>query len=227
MTHQTQGSAILTITILLQSRQTNIQDEYTHRPKSWGVRGCGSAPMPSPPGIQVCSPTRKLSRPPCFTCCYYYFFCNQGFIMWTWLIQSLIQSLTSDWTQSPVPLPLTEVRRGGRNSNPVISWLVFLTLVWMLKLSPGPTLSHLVSINSGVASEVGLGIHLPEQEMQEMRVRSLSREDPLEKGMATHSSILPEKFHWQMSLVGYSPCSWGCKEWDTAEDTHTYTHRCG
>ena len=60
----------------------------------------------------------------------------------------------------------------------------------MLKLSPGPTLSHLVSINSGVASEVGLGIHLPEQEMQEMRVRSLSREDPLEKGMATHSSIL-------------------------------------
>ena len=29
--------------------------------------------------------------------------------------------------------------------------------------------------------------------MQETRVRSLSREDPLEKGMATHSSILPGK----------------------------------
>ena len=28
------------------------------------------------------------------------------------------------------------------------------------------------------------------QETQEMQVRSLSREDPLEKGMATHSSIL-------------------------------------
>ena len=76
------------------------------------------------------------------------FFCNQGFIMWTWLIQSL----TSDWTQSPVPLPFPEVRGGGWNSNLVILWLAFLTLVWMLKLSPGPILSHLVSINSGVAS---------------------------------------------------------------------------
>ena len=28
------------------------------------------------------------------------------------------------------------------------------------------------------------------QEMQEMQVRSLGQEDPLEKGMATHSSIL-------------------------------------
>ena len=44
--------------------------------------------------------------------------------------------------------------------------------------------------------------------VQEMWVRSLSREDPLEKGMATHSSILA----WRIpqteelrSLVGYSP----------------------
>ena len=28
------------------------------------------------------------------------------------------------------------------------------------------------------------------QEMQEMRVRSLGQEDPLEEGMATHSTIL-------------------------------------
>ena len=28
------------------------------------------------------------------------------------------------------------------------------------------------------------------QEMQEIQVRSLSQEDPLEEGMATHSSIL-------------------------------------
>ena len=32
--------------------------------------------------------------------------------------------------------------------------------------------------------------------------------DPLEKGMATHSSILPEEFHGQRNLAGYSP--WGC-----------------
>ena len=43
-----------------------------------------------------------------------------------------------------------------------------------------------------------------------MRVQSLGREDPLEEGMATHSSILPGESHGQRSLVGYSPQS--CKE---------------
>ena len=32
--------------------------------------------------------------------------------------------------------------------------------------------------------------------MQETRVRALSREDPLEKGMATHSSILAWRILW-------------------------------
>ena len=31
--------------------------------------------------------------------------------------------------------------------------------------------------------------------MQEMQVRSLGWEDPLEKGMATHSVFLPGEFH--------------------------------
>ena len=49
------------------------------------------------------------------------------------------------------------------------------------------------------------------QETKETWVRSLGREDPLEKKMATHSSILAwGKSHGQRSLVGYSP--WGCKE---------------
>ena len=34
------------------------------------------------------------------------------------------------------------------------------------------------------------------QEMQKTQVRSLSWEDPLEKGMATHSSILAWKIPW-------------------------------
>ena len=46
--------------------------------------------------------------------------------------------------------------------------------------------------------------------MQEIWVRSLGQEGPLEKGMATHSSILAWKSHGQRSLVGYSP--WVCKE---------------
>ena len=41
--------------------------------------------------------------------------------------------------------------------------------------------------------------------MQETRVRSLSREDPVEKGMATHSSILAWEIPWTGSLAGYSP----------------------
>ena len=35
------------------------------------------------------------------------------------------------------------------------------------------------------------------QETQEMQVRSLGLEDPLEEEMATHSSILPGKSHGQ------------------------------
>ena len=34
---------------------------------------------------------------------------------------------------------------------------------------------------------------------------SLGWEDPLEKGMATHFSILAWEIHGQRSLVGYSP----------------------
>ena len=51
--------------------------------------------------------------------------------------------------------------------------------------------------------------------MQKTRVQSLGREDPLEEGMTTHSSILAWRIHKQRSLVGYSP--WGGKESDTTE----------
>ena len=49
--------------------------------------------------------------------------------------------------------------------------------------------------------------------MQEAQVRSLDWEDPLEEGMAIHSSILAGESHGQRSLVGYSPQ--GHKELDT------------
>ena len=59
--------------------------------------------------------------------------------------------------------------------------------------------------------------------MQETWVCSLGWEDPLEKGMATHSSILAWKLHEQRSLAGYSPL--GHKESDMTERlTHTHTH---
>ena len=51
--------------------------------------------------------------------------------------------------------------------------------------------------------------------MQETWIQSLGQEDPLQKGLATHSNTLPGEFHGQRSLVYYSP--WGCKESDTTE----------
>ena len=50
----------------------------------------------------------------------------------------------------------------------------------------------------------------------------LSREDPLEKEMATHSVFLPGELPRQRNMAGYSPC--GRKESGTTEHTHTHTH---
>ena len=38
-----------------------------------------------------------------------------------------------------------------------------------------------------------------------MQVRSLGREDPLEKGVETHSSILAWEIPWTEYLAGYNP----------------------
>ena len=55
--------------------------------------------------------------------------------------------------------------------------------------------------------------------IQETQVRSLGQEDPLEKGMATHSSILA-RIPWTEE-PGYSP--WDCNESDTTEQLiHTF-----
>ena len=49
-------------------------------------------------------------------------------------------------------------------------------------------------------------------------VRSLGREDLLEKEMATHSSILAWRIPWMEELGGLQ--STGCKELDTTEQLH-------
>ena len=51
--------------------------------------------------------------------------------------------------------------------------------------------------------------------MQETRVESLGREDLLEKGMATNTSILTWRVPWIEKSAGYSP--WHLKESDTTE----------
>ena len=50
-----------------------------------------------------------------------------------------------------------------------------------------------------------------------MKVPSLGREDPWEKGMRPASAFLPGESHGQRSLEGYSP--WGRKESDKTEVT--------
>ena len=52
--------------------------------------------------------------------------------------------------------------------------------------------------------------------VQDTWVQSLHQEDPLKKGMPTHSSILAGESHAQRSLVGYSP--WSHKESNTTEE---------
>jgi len=64
------------------------------------------------------------------------------------------------------------------------------------------------------------------QEMEETRVRSLDWEDPLEEGMATHSSILAWRIPWTEEPGG--PQSMGSQRvghnWSNWAYMHTHTH---
>ena len=51
--------------------------------------------------------------------------------------------------------------------------------------------------------------------MKETWVQSLGWDNPLEKKMVTHSSILTWEIHGQRSLAGYNP--WSLKELDMTE----------
>ena len=53
--------------------------------------------------------------------------------------------------------------------------------------------------------------------MQEMQVQSLGREDPLEKEMATHCSILAWEIHGQRNLADYIQ-SMGLQESDMTKN---------
>ena len=51
--------------------------------------------------------------------------------------------------------------------------------------------------------------------MKETQVQSLGQEEPLEKTRLTSLVFLPEEFHGQRNLVGYS--TWGQKESEATE----------
>ena len=58
--------------------------------------------------------------------------------------------------------------------------------------------------------------------VQEMQVRSLGQEDPLERKWQPTPVFLPEEFHGQRCLAGYSP--WGCAELDMTQQLNKPHH---
>ena len=58
--------------------------------------------------------------------------------------------------------------------------------------------------------------------MRETWIRSLAREDFLEKETATHSSTLALKIPW-MDELGAGYCPWGCKELGTFANSDSFT----
>ena len=54
--------------------------------------------------------------------------------------------------------------------------------------------------------------------MQETRVQSLSQEDPLEEGMATHSSILAWRIPWTEETGGLHTIRGATKSWTRRSD---------
>ena len=76
----------------------------------------------------------------------------------------------------------------------------------LLILNTGPNQVHEASLVAQMVNNLSA--------VQETWAQSLCQEDPLEKGMATHSSILASVCG-QRSLAGYKP--WDCKESDMTE----------
>ena len=57
---------------------------------------------------------------------------------------------------------------------------------------------------------------------QETRFQSLGRENPLEKGMATHSSILAWRIPWTEEPGGLQSMRWQRVGHDSTANTHTH-----
>ena len=78
--------------------------------------------------------------------------------------------------------------------------ILYITILISLKIVSQRNMTHLVFLFSpnrrgiipwGLLRQLtGLRVHLPMQEIQEMWVKSLGGEDPLEKEMETHCNIL-------------------------------------
>ena len=64
------------------------------------------------------------------------------------------------------------------------------------------------------------------QETQEMQVPSLGWEDPLEEGMATHSSILAWDLPWTEGPGGLQLMGWQNRWTRLSDRAHTHMLKC-
>ena len=105
----------------------------------------------------------------------------------------------------------------------LLIYLYFIFLVLFIFYPSIILLSDPFSCTSQVAQWER--ICLPMQEMKEMWVWSLGQEDPLEKEMATHSSILAWEVPWTEELCGLQSRGFRSVQHDWVyKHTHTHTH---
>ena len=88
-------------------------------------------------------------------------------------------------------------------------------------IQPAPTAVKSQSPNHWVSLVDQTGKNSPA--MWETWVRSLGWKDPLEEGMATHSSVLAWRIPWTEEPGGCSP--WGPRESDTTERAQALEHQ--
>jgi len=98
------------------------------------------------------------------------------------------------------------------------SGLISFRMDWFDLLAVQRTLKSLLQHHSSKISISALSF-LYDPTLTSIHDYWKNEEDPLEEGMATHSSILAVKSHGQRSLDGYSP--WSCKELDMTEQLTT------
>ena len=102
----------------------------------------------------------------------------------------------------------------------IIHW--FFCQSWGLKvlLSPGPELIAFLHLNLSGSISLVAQMRKNLSAMWKNHIHSLDGGDPLEKGMATQSSILAWRIPWMKSLAVYS--SWGHKKLEDWEHIQAF-----
>ena len=110
-------------------------------------------------------------------------------------------------------------------------WLLYNVIVFLLCSKVNQLYVYIFPFFFGFSSHLGQASlaqmlkNLPAmKEPQETRVRSLGREEPLEKELATHSSILAWRTPWTEEPGGLRSMESQRVRHDWANNTHTHTH---